>query len=171
MLTMKQFNGELKLLSDTNDLRIKTIMKNLTIILNTFWILPMILFFMNCQVQKGQTNNMKSMQLTYADGSGNTWKITKNSLSYKPVKPEMSSSGIYDGGEEAHKSLSDSDFQMLKAEFEKIFNHKEIQIQNRIMTSGMLSISDKNGNVNKIIIRSGKEMYDLEKILKDLIKN
>ena len=46
------------------------------------------------------------MTYQYADGSGNRYRLHQDSLKYIPVKPEMSSSGIYDGGDPQSVHLS-----------------------------------------------------------------
>jgi len=134
----------------------------------TFVFLSMICLVVSCQTQKNM-QNIEHIQLQYSDGSGNTWKINSKNLSYHPVKPEMSSSGIYSGGDEASIHISETRFLEIYAKFEAIFEKNDIQIKDRIMTSGLLSIQEKGKNDRVVIIKSGKDMDDLEDMLKALL--
>jgi len=129
------------------------------------------IFTTQCDAQKNKTNkNLRQMKLEYADGNGNYYKITNDSIHYKPITKAMSSSGMYDGGEPAAKKIKPSDFEKIYMEFEAIFKNTEIQIKYRIKTSGMLTINTSNPSKKTCIIKSSNEQEDLEKLLKSLLE-
>jgi len=82
----------------------------------------------------------------------------------------MSSSGTYSGGDESIKTISEAQFLEIHTKFESIFKKKEIQIKDRIMTSGVLSIQEKGKNERVVIIKQGQEMQEIENQLKKYIK-
>ena len=43
----------------------------------------------------------QKMKIEYYDGSGNAYSLQAMQLTYKPMTPEMSSSGLYSGGDRA----------------------------------------------------------------------
>ncbi len=109
-------------------------------------------------------------KLEYLDGSGNAYKITADSISYFPITREMSSSGMYDGGKEAHKSITKSDFENLLARYDGIFKNTSIHIKDRIKTSGVLIRNNDKNVVEEIIISKSAEQQNLEEFLKSLLK-
>ncbi len=112
---------------------------------------------------------MQSTILIYSDGSGNNWTIGNDSIVYQPVTPEISSSGTYSGGKAVTKTVSKDEFSKVHLVFEKIISNREIQIQNRIMTSGMLKIKENNRETKMVIIKPCIEKDELEALLNALI--
>jgi len=108
--------------------------------------------------------------LKYADGSGNRYIITNDTIEYIPVKMEESSSGEYDGGEAQKKKISSDAFLQIKNKFDEIFNNKSIQIKDRIMTSGVLTI-ERNKKTKEVIVMKCKEQEELESLLKKALTN
>ncbi len=111
----------------------------------------------------------KNMTLEYSDGNGNYYKITVDSIIYAPITKEMSSSGMYDGGEQVEKSITEKDFLAVKNEFDSIFNNQAIHIQHRMKTSGRLAVNKGEINKKQVIIKQSKEQEKLEKVLKSLL--
>ncbi len=105
----------------------------------------------------------------YHDGSGNGYIIENKTITYDPVTKEESSTGEYSGGTPATKELSLSDLRKVNDAFTEVMSIKEIQIENRIMTSGQLQIIEGDQK-KKVIISKGKEMNDLEVFLKRLLE-
>lgn len=118
-----------------------------------------------------QSQKQSNMILEYSDGNGNYYKITRDSIIYKPITKEMSSSGLYDGGEPAQKSITKDGFEKVYDEFEIIFKETSIHIKNRMKTSGHLVIDRGRGNERKVIIKSSEEQKKLEKLLKSLLSD
>jgi hypothetical protein len=142
----------------------------------TYWVLNLVVVitFFAGQISSAQDNQnlkMKNISLHYSDGSGNIWKIAPDSIWYLPIEPEMSSSGVYRGGEPKSKTIGKEEFMLVFKEFELIFEDKEIHIPNRIMTSGMLIVSEKDKADRIIIFKNGLEMNRLETLLNKLISN
>ncbi len=71
----------------------------------------------------------------YTDRSNNTWNISRNKVKYTPIAKEMSSTGIYDGGEAAEIEINDTEFVMLRNITTKMLKNKDLHIENRIKTS------------------------------------
>ncbi len=112
----------------------------------------------------------QTMKYIYADGSGNSYIVTDDSIEYNPIKKEMSSSGNYSGGEYIKNKIDNSNFEIVGKIFNDIFNKKNIHIKNRIMTSGQLEIYENNKLIDKIIIKPDcYEINELEGILKKMI--
>ncbi len=104
-------------------------------------------------------------QLIYSDGSANRYEISANQLSYIPVKPEESSTGMYSGGKPATISLTQPEYQKLKDLFEEAIAKTDQHITDRIKTSGLVVIGDK-----QIILKPGSPvMQQIEAELKNLL--
>lgn len=82
-------------------------------------------------------------QLIYADGSANRYEISASELRYIPVKPEESSTGMYSGGEPARIALSEEQYKRLKNLFEAALAKTDQQIPDRIKTSGLVVVGEK----------------------------
>lgn len=87
-------------------------------------------------------------ELTYADGSANFYVITPTQLNYIPVKPEESSTGMYSGGEPATVTINSQQYATLKTLFEKALTQTDQQIPDRIKTSGLVAVGDKQVILN-----------------------
>jgi hypothetical protein len=129
--------------------------------LQTLLIFGLILLLTNC-------GNMKEIVYSYSDGSGNSYVIKKNTIKYIPVKVNESSSGIYSGGEEKQSAVSESEYSEIADMFNSISNNKSIQIENRIMTSGIITIENKNKSA-VIIFKDAQTQEVLENKLKLLL--
>jgi len=125
-------------------------------------------FACNAKIIK-QKDKMQISKLVYIDGSGNTYNITTDSISYIPITPEMSSSGFYNGGSEKHNLINKADYQNLIVLFDSIFKDKKIQIQNRIKTSGVLVRYSADNTSEEIIIAKSEKQMHLEDYLKRLL--
>ncbi|MHA1256951.1 MAG: hypothetical protein ACTSPS_15265 [Promethearchaeota archaeon] len=110
----------------------------------------------------------------YADGSGNTY-IIKNALKifieYIPIKPQLSSSGFYDGGDYKKKEITKNDFNNISTIFEKALRSKENHIENRIKTSGLLSIQEEDKKKVCILKPNSRDLLEIEQLLKDILNS
>jgi len=111
--------------------------------------------------------NIKSqIYVKYADGNGNRYVITNDSIEYIPVTPEMSSSGIYSGGSPKKCSITKDDFSVIEKDINRIVNNPDIHISTRMKGTGMFSIY-RNENIEKeIFVDSSDELTDFEENLK-----
>jgi hypothetical protein len=123
-----------------------------------------------CKAQNKQKMDNQNLVLQYSDGSGNSWKIMPDSISYSPVSPGISSSGFYNGGEGFTVAINKSEFYEILQRFEKIFDNPDIHIPHRVMTSGLLIISGEGMESRKIIIGQGSEMESLELLLNKICR-
>ena len=110
----------------------------------------------------------------YADGSGNRY-IIKNDLKifieYIPIKPHLSSSGFYDGGDYKKKEITKNDFNNISTIFEKALRSKENHIKSRIKTSGLLSLQIENKKKSCILKPNSKDLHEIETLLKDILNS
>lgn len=121
-----------------------------------------ILFFgISCHTNKNNT-----MKYIYADGSGNTYHITKDAIEYVPVQPEYSSSGVFSGGEKVKKSITKNEFQEIEGFIKKAVDNKNSHIEKRIMTSGLIEIVNSNSKQVYILAPDCPELQTIEKVLK-----
>jgi hypothetical protein len=124
----------------------------------TLLIFGLMLLLTNC-------GNMKDIVYSYFDGSGNNYVIDKNTIKYIPVKMSESSSGMYSGGKEKQSTVSESESSQIADMFNSISNNKSIQIEDRIMTSGLITIGNKNKS-SVIIFKDTQTQEALENKLK-----
>ncbi len=110
----------------------------------------------------------------YADGSGNTY-IIKNDLKifieYIPIKPHLSSSGFYDGGDYKKKEITKLDFNKIISIFKEALRNKESHIESRIKTSGLLRIQEEDKKKVCILKPNSKDLREIEKLLQDILNS
>jgi hypothetical protein len=108
---------------------------------------------------------------SYADGSGNTYVITaskEKSLEFNPVKPEVSSSGHYDGGDYVKKIISDAEYDTIIKAINEAIDNKAIHIENRLMKSGLITVKKDKDEARYIIAPDSKEQLHIEEVLKEI---
>jgi hypothetical protein len=110
-----------------------------------------------------------SVQYEYADGSANRYIITPTLLTYDPVKPEESSTGMYSGGEPAEVSLSKEEFEALQSLFDMAIANTAVHINDRIKTSGMITVITGTEPNHYILTPGCAEMIALEAKLKGFL--
>lgn len=110
----------------------------------------------------------------YADGSGNKY-IIKNDLKifieYIPIKPHLSSSGFYDGGDYKKKEITKLDFNKISSIFKKALGNKENHIESRIKTSGLLTLQEDDKKEICILKPNSKDLLEIEKLLQEIINS
>jgi hypothetical protein len=107
---------------------------------------------------------------SYLDGSGNKYNIIKNEIEYIPVKPGLSSSGTYDGGEYLKFEITEDDYEKVIAVLNNAINNKGIHIENRVMMSGMIIVKESNDVKSKIIIAPKSDIKaEIENLLYSLV--
>lgn len=108
---------------------------------------------------------------TYLDGSSNKYVITHKSVEYTPIKPEFSSSGIYNGGDYMKKEISKSQFEKIVLVIKKAIGNKKSHIKNRVKASGLIIIEEGNDEETCILNPGSEELANIEEMLHSLIKN
>lgn len=112
---------------------------------------------------------LDSVSLNYADGSGNVYLVAKNPepyLEYKPVKPLNSSSGTYDGGEPVKRNITESRYGEILAAVQKAYANPDVQINERVMMSGAVTLGSKDKSISFILKPGCAEQQELESLLK-----
>jgi len=110
----------------------------------------------------------------YADGSGNKYIIKsdlKIFIEYIPTKPNLSSSGFYDGGDYKKKEIGKRDYKKVMAIFTTALKNKESHIENRIKTSGLLILQEDDKKKICILAPNSKALCEIERVLQDIINS
>lgn len=109
--------------------------------------------------------------INYGDGNGNQYIIEQESIEYNPVKPKFSSSGIYDGGDHVKKRITKPKYNKIASIIKEAIANKASHIKNRVKMSGVITIQEGNTVKSCIISSNSEELNEIEKLLKDIIKN
>lgn len=105
----------------------------------------------------------------YADGSANRYIITPNTLEYDPVTPEESSTGTYSGGDPKTVSISAEQFTSIGQLIDKAVANKAVHIEDRMKTSGAISIAKGDTNTHVILAPGCAEKEAIESLLKQIL--
>jgi hypothetical protein len=112
------------------------------------------------------------MIITYVDGSGNAFVISgtrQKVVEYTPVKPEVSSSGVYDGGTYTKKKIDETLFSQIRTCITDAIHNPSIQIKNRVMGSGLIIMKDRGVAISCILQPGSPEQRKIETLLKEII--
>lgn len=118
-------------------------------------------------------NHAKIISFSYSDGSGNAYIISgekERILEYKPVKPQFSSSGYYDGGAEVRATLDDTQYNNLVSVLHKAIKNEAIHLEHRVMGSGFVAVTDDKGRTTYILKSDSTEKTEFEKALKEIVE-
>ena len=103
--------------------------------------------------------------ITYTDGSNNSWEIFGESIEYIPMTKEMSSSGMYSGGEpktiKIDNQILDKIIFLVKEAFSAVQNHSEL----RKKGTGLIQCENKSC----ILEMNSPEKENLENFLKSVL--
>ena len=108
----------------------------------------------------------------YHDGSGNTYLIKgqgKKTIEYIPIKPEFSSSGMYNGGEHVKKEISEKQYDEIIVFMDEAIRNKTIHISSRIKTSGMIVVKDADSENKCLLSAKSKVLLEIENLLHKLL--
>lgn len=109
--------------------------------------------------------------ISYSDGNANKYEIKKRSIEYIPVKPEFSSSGIYDGGNAVKKKITKEEFLNIASMAWEIESANGSKITDRVKGSGKFSINSKEKSVAFIIGPESPQKASFENLLKAICGN
>ncbi|MCK4380099.1 MAG: hypothetical protein KAW51_03110 [Candidatus Lokiarchaeota archaeon] len=107
----------------------------------------------------------------YLDGNGNKYIVNDEIIEYIPMKPSLSSSGYYNGGNYIKKEISNLQYNQLVSTLNIAIKNKKSHIKNRVKASGMIIIQDKNKENKCILNPNSKEVQNIETLLHDTISN
>lgn len=79
-------------------------------------------------------------QYDYADGNGNLYTISSTTITYAPVKPEESSSGVYSGGEPKTRNITSEQFEAFHILMNNAISNTSTHINERVKMSGVISV-------------------------------
>ena len=106
----------------------------------------------------------------YADGSANLYSLEGNTLSYDPVKPEESSTGMYSGGEPKTVQLTQHQADSIRLLMEEAFTHNTAHIQDRLKGSGAIYISADKTKKQFILEPGCEDLKKIEAVLRKCIE-
>jgi len=109
--------------------------------------------------------------IDYGDGNGNQYIIEQESIEFNPIKPKFSSSGIYDGGDHVKKKITQQQYNIIASIFNKAMANEASHIKNRVKMSGLITMQQGKVVKSCILNPNSEELNEIEKILKDIIKN
>ncbi len=107
----------------------------------------------------------------YLDGNGNQYIIRDRFIEFIPVKPLFSSSGVYNGGNYTKKEISEKQYNQLTSILNVAIKDKKNHIKNRIKSSGMIVVEEKNKEKAYILSPDSLEKLKIENILHEIISN
>jgi len=109
--------------------------------------------------------------IDYGDGNGNQYIIEQGSIEYNPIKPKFSSSGIYDGGDYVKKKISQQQYNKITSIFKEAIANEASHIKNRVKLSGAITMQEGKGVKSCILSPNSEELREIEKMLKNTIKD
>ncbi len=107
----------------------------------------------------------------YLDENGNKYIISNKSIEYIPVKPSFSSSGVYNGGKYVNKELNKIQYDWIISNLNFAIKNKNIHIKDRVKTSGLIIIRDKNKEDSYVLSPDSEEKHKIESLLQEIILN
>lgn len=108
------------------------------------------------------------VKIVFSDGNANIYKISQSTVTFTPVTPEQSSSGIYSGGEAKIVSISKEQFADFFIDAESMLTNKSITTDKRQKGMGNIKIEFKNSKKSAIIVESD-ELVNFKKSLDVLL--
>lgn len=109
--------------------------------------------------------------MNFGDGNGNQYFIEQESIEYNPIKPKFSSSVVYDGGDHIKKKITQQQYNKIESIFKGALANKTSHIRNRVKMSGAITMQEGKVVKSCILSPNSDELNEIEKILKDTIKN
>ncbi|HZY80016.1 MAG TPA: hypothetical protein VFE50_10865 [Cyclobacteriaceae bacterium] len=109
------------------------------------------------------------LRYEYADGSANRYIVTADALEYDPVTPAESSTGTYSGGDPKVVAISTKQFETIGQLFNNALNNKAVHIQDRMKTSGAVSITNGDKYTQAILAPGCAEKDAIESLLKKIL--
>lgn len=109
--------------------------------------------------------------MNFGDGNGNQYIIEQDIIEYNPIKPKFSSSGVYDGGDRIKKNITQQQYNKIESIFKGALANKTSHIRNRVKMSGAITMQEGKVVKSCILSPNSDELNEIEKILKDTIKN
>ncbi len=113
-----------------------------------------------------------SWSVQYSDHSGNLYRFWDSPdeasacFVYDPVRPETSSSGIYDGGEPQEGPVVSSQVEALFVWIRDLETGSSLRASSRKMGTGSFRVREGSGNERRFIIRASPHLKMFDNFLK-----
>lgn len=104
---------------------------------------------------------------SYSDGAGNTTCFGSIIWHYKPARPEDSISGIYNGGAEAKKTVTEVLKDSLLSHVRRIVRDTSKHTNKRLKGTGLLQFKHNSWKLTYIINRNSPQKEAFEEFLKE----
>jgi|GEM_PF-1066827 len=114
-------------------------------------------------------NNNSADMYSYSDGSGNTYFITETTITYSPVTPLESSSGLYSGGEPANITIDKATFQNVVSLLEDAIADTESQVENRAMMTGYIQKGEGDNSTSIVLAPKADKKAAIEDALTEIV--
>ena len=108
----------------------------------------------------------------YLDGNGNKYVVKRgipHNIEYIPIKPLMSSSGLYNGGNLVKKELSEMHYNEIISLINEALKNKRNHIEKRVKMSGMIIINEEHNETTCILAPHSPEINQIEKLLQEIL--
>ena len=112
---------------------------------------------------------MMEIRISYGDGNGNQYNIKPESIEYLPIKPHLSSSGIYNGGDHVKKTITQHQYETLLSIFNEAVANEASHVKDRVKGSGAITIRKGYTEISRILSPNSETLNEIERILKDMI--
>lgn len=115
-------------------------------------------------------NRNKNMDIiyTYADGTGNQYIVAPDTFEYIPVPKDVSSSGVYSGGESKKGSVTVGQYEVVQKAFDSAFADTASHIENREMLSGYIERVEGSEKKSAVLGANSDTKSQIENVLKGL---
>lgn len=123
----------------------------------------------NCEMNHCPDDFTNSdVTVAFYDGSANGYIFHRNSVEYRPVRPEESSSRTYSGGKPFKRPLDAVMSAQIARTFNAAIDTPASHIPNRVMGSGVISIQCGEQSRDWILAQGSAELQAIEELLKKL---
>ncbi len=116
---------------------------------------------------------VKRSSYSYADGNGNIYNLdpVAMTIEYDPITLAESSSGMYSGGKYTKKTITATQYDSVALLLGEAELNTSARIKNRIKGSGAVTVIESGAARDFILDSNASNKIEIEKLLKDLIKN
>lgn len=110
-----------------------------------------------------------NIEFNYFDACNNHYKITPKLLIYDPMKPQFSSSGMYDGGDAKTCVLTAAQFEEIQEVILLALNTVSAHITDRMKGTGLLKMQEDNERASCILPMNSELKTNIEKVLEGIM--
>ena len=120
---------------------------------------------------KNIKNIIMYIRINYGDGNGNQYIIEQDSIEYISIKPHLSSSGIYNGGDHVKKKITHHQYETILSIFNEAIANEANHIKDRVKGSGVITMRKGYAEISRILSPNSETLNEIERILKDTINS